>query len=173
MEHYLLDGVADGVFAAIATSGGGGRGNAAIVQLDGGTLVFDTGMTPQAGNELRSLAERSGPVRWVVNSHWHADHVRGNQAFTGAEIVATARTKGLIETRAAEQLAERQATDFAELLASLPDDPGSPEDLTYRGWVTATPTAGSRTSARSRRSMSTGSCPGTVPLPRSPTCGAP
>lgn len=121
MEHYRLEEIADDVVAAIATPRGGGRGNAAIVRLDGQTLVFDTGMTPQAGAELREAAERLGRVRWVVNSHWHGDHVRGNQAFEGVEIVATARTKELIETRAAEQLAAQQAMDFEAALASLPE----------------------------------------------------
>lgn len=112
MSHYRLEEVADGVLAAIATPDGGGRGNAAIVRLDRGTLVFDTGMTPQAGEELRVAAERLGPVRLVVNSHWHGDHIRGNQAFPGAQILATVRTKELIETRAAEQLAAQQALDW-------------------------------------------------------------
>ena len=120
MKHYRLEEVAEGVLAAIATPDGGGRGNAAIVRLDGGTLVFDTGMTPQAGEELRVAAERVGPVRWVVNSHWHGDHIRGNQAFVGAEVVATGRTKELIETRAAEQLVEQKSLDWDSALPSVP-----------------------------------------------------
>jgi cyclase len=127
MAHYRLEEIADGVVAAIAVPNGGGRGNAAIVRLDRQTLVFDTGMTPPAGEELREAAERVGPVRWVINSHWHADHIRGNQAFPDAEIVATTRTKELIETRGAEQIAEHKDTDFDALVASLPagPDPGS------------------------------------------------
>jgi cyclase len=126
VEHYQLEELADGVLAAIATPDGGGRANAAIVRLDHWTLVFDTGMTPEAGRELREAAERLGPVRFVVNSHWHGDHIRGNQAFAGAEIVATTRTKELIETRAAEQLAEQQAADWESLIASAPDGPDQP-----------------------------------------------
>lgn len=123
MEHYRLEEIADGVFAAIATPDGGGRANAAIVRLDGQTLVFDTGMTPEAGRELRDTAERLGPVTFVVNSHWHGDHIRGNQAFAGAEIVATARTRELMETRAARQLAEQQAAGRETLVAAASDGP--------------------------------------------------
>ena len=129
MSHYRLEEVADGVLAAIATPDGGGRGNAAIVRLDGCTLVFDTGMTPQAGEELRLAAERVGPVRLVVNSHWHGDHIRGNQAFAGAEIVATGRTKELIETCAAEQLADQKALDWDSVLASVPGAPAGGDGL--------------------------------------------
>jgi glyoxylase-like metal-dependent hydrolase (beta-lactamase superfamily II) len=126
VEHYRLEEIADGVVAAIAMPDGGGRANAAIVRLDDRTLVFDTGMTPEAGRELRDAAERLGAVRFVVNSHWHGDHIRGNQAFAGAEILATTRTKELIETRAAEQLAEQQAADWETLLASAPEGPDHP-----------------------------------------------
>jgi cyclase len=121
MRHYDLEEVADGVVAAVARPAGGGRGNAAIVRIDGDTLVFDTGMTPQAGAELHDAARRLGRVAVVVNSHWHADHIRGNQAFPDAEIVATTRTKELIETRAAAQLAEQQASDFEAALLSPPE----------------------------------------------------
>jgi cyclase len=119
LTHYRIEEVAEGVLAAIATPTGGGRGNAAIVRLDGDVLVFDTGMTPQAGEELRAAAEVFGRVRWVINSHWHADHIRGNQVFGDVEIIATTRTKELIETCAVAQLAEQQATDFEALLASV------------------------------------------------------
>jgi cyclase len=123
VEHYRVVEVAAGVFAAISRPGGGGVGNAAIVAVEGGTLVFDTGMTPQAGEELRQAAERLGPVRTVVNSHWHGDHIRGNQAFPSAEIVATTRTKELIETRAAERLAQHRAMDAESAIAAEPEGP--------------------------------------------------
>jgi glyoxylase-like metal-dependent hydrolase (beta-lactamase superfamily II) len=123
VEHYRVEPVADGVLAAIALPGGGGVGNAAIVDLGGTTLVFDTGMTPQAGAELRRAAERIAPVSTVANSHWHGDHVRGNQAFGGAEIVGTHRTRELIVTRGAERLAQQREIDADEYLASLPEGP--------------------------------------------------
>ena len=119
MDHYRFQDIANGVVAAVATPGGGGRGNSAIVRIGRAALVFDTGMTPQAGEELRQAAERLGPVRWVVNSHWHGDHIRGNQAFPEAEIVATSRTKELIETRAAAQVAEQKALDRSAQLTGL------------------------------------------------------
>jgi cyclase len=131
VDHYRLDEVADGVLAAIAAPAGGGRGNAAIIEIDGESLVFDTGMTPQAGRELRQAAEPLGPVTWVVNSHWHGDHIRGNQAFADVEIVSTVRTKELIETRAANQLAEQKAFDFAALLATPPQRPSGSLDKSF------------------------------------------
>src|SRR5207247_5596516 len=74
LTHFRLEQVAEGAWAAIADSDLA-AGNAGIVDLGGEMLVFDTSWTPEAARELAGL----GPVRWVANSHWHGDHVRGNQ----------------------------------------------------------------------------------------------
>jgi cyclase len=121
LTHFRLEQVADGAWAAIADSDLA-AGNAGIVDLgDGELLVFDTSWTPTAARELAGL----GPVRWVVNSHWHGDHVRGNQVFEEATIVSTRRTRELIATRDAERLAglrqELETTEDAspELVAAV------------------------------------------------------
>ena len=104
---FRLLEVVDGVHAAIALPGEGAQGNAAIVDLGDRTLCFDTLLTPGAGEALAAAAERLTGRRatLVVNSHWHADHVLGNQAFTGAEIIATPTTRELmLAHRIAEKL---------------------------------------------------------------------
>lgn len=100
MEHYRLREVGEGVWAAVASPGSEARANAGIVDLGDETLVFDTFMHPGPALALRDDAQRlTGRLpEIVVNSHWHADHVRGNQVFAGAEILATPRTKELVET---------------------------------------------------------------------------
>ncbi len=59
--------------------------NVAVVRGSDGLLLFDTRGSPVQGDELRrELAELDRrPVRHIVNSHWHFDHVLGNQCFTG------------------------------------------------------------------------------------------
>ena len=47
-NHFSLERLADGVFAAIATGSGAAVANAGIIDLGGRTLVFDTFMTSQA-----------------------------------------------------------------------------------------------------------------------------
>jgi cyclase len=110
-RHFRLEPVGDGAWAAIALPDRGAVGNAGIVDLGGEVLVFDAMLTPGAARELRVAAEElAGPVRWVANSHWHGDHVRGNAVFEGATILATAQTRELIAALGEERLRGMKAT---------------------------------------------------------------
>lgn len=73
--------------------------NAGIIDMGGFTLVFDTFNPPQAGRDLREAALYllAQPIGYVVNSHWHGDHVCGNQCFPGVSIVSSARTRELMQ----------------------------------------------------------------------------
>ena len=79
----------------------GHTSNAGFIVTDEGVIVFDSLGTPALGNALlqkiRSVTDK--PIRYVVVSHYHADHIYGLQAFrdqTSAVIVA--QEKGLTYT---------------------------------------------------------------------------
>jgi glyoxylase-like metal-dependent hydrolase (beta-lactamase superfamily II) len=56
--------------------------NIGVVRGSDGLLVIDTRSDLREADELLDeLAHFGRPVRWVVNSHWHFDHVFGNQRF--------------------------------------------------------------------------------------------
>ena len=138
--------VADGVYAAIATDSGYGLCNSGIVDLGDGTLVFDSMLTPQAGADLRRAAERvtGHPVTYLVNSHYHGDHVRGNVAFPTVRIVSTRKVRELIQDRAVEMLESDRAEVPAELEALRSGRKVVPDrDRTiFEGWfegILATP----------------------------------
>jgi glyoxylase-like metal-dependent hydrolase (beta-lactamase superfamily II) len=81
-------------------------------------------VTPRAGRALRAQADRLvGPVRYIVNSHWHGDHRMGNGAFDPATpILATPRTRELIASVGVERLdATKRAgrADYEPLLEDL------------------------------------------------------
>jgi glyoxylase-like metal-dependent hydrolase (beta-lactamase superfamily II) len=85
--------------------------------LGGLIVVFDTFLTPQAANDLKqfSLDMLGGVPDVVVNSHYHNDHLWGNQAFEGATIISSARTRGLMDTEGKAELDWYQAHSVEQL----------------------------------------------------------
>jgi len=98
-EHFRIERLAEGAFAAIATERGGGYSNAGIVDLGDRTLIFDAFDSVQAGEDLRILAEEltSGPIVYLIISHYHSDHWSGVQAFPShTSVISTHITRDLM-----------------------------------------------------------------------------
>lgn len=96
--HFKIEKLAERVYAAIPTDGYSDC-NAGIIDLGDATLIFDTFVTPKAARELKEAAAEllPNPIRFVVNSHWHYDHIRGNQVFSpDALIISTSLTRSKI-----------------------------------------------------------------------------
>jgi cyclase len=102
-KHFRIQQLADGVYAAIHIDGGAAIGNAGIVDLGDRTLIYDTFLAPQAAADLPCAAEAltGRPIDAVINSHWHNDHIWGNQVFgADTDIISTEETRRLfIATR--------------------------------------------------------------------------
>ena len=94
-KHFTLQQLDSGIHAAIASDGGWAVGNAGIIDLGDHTMVFDTFVNVSPATELKEAAERATgrTVDYVVNSHAHRDHYRGNQVFTDAIIVADRKSR--------------------------------------------------------------------------------
>ena len=98
-KHFTLQPIVEGVYAAIATGGGAAVCNAGLIDLGEQVVVFDTFLTPQAAQDLRqaslNLFNRTPQI--VVDSHWHNDHIWGNQVFASeAQILSSTCTRQLI-----------------------------------------------------------------------------
>lgn len=66
-------------------------------------LLFDTHISiPHAALVRRALAEAGVTSITVVLSHWHVDHVAGNEVFADCEIIANELTGRTLEERRAE-----------------------------------------------------------------------
>lgn len=105
--HFTLELLAPGVYAAIATDTGAACANAGIIDLGGKTLIFDTFLSPIAAQDLlKAAGELTGnPVTHIVNSHFHNDHIRGNQVFPASvEIISTKNTLESIARIEPEQI---------------------------------------------------------------------
>ncbi|HUR12154.1 MAG TPA: MBL fold metallo-hydrolase [Flavitalea sp.] len=98
--NFKVQEIVPGVWACIQNDQyGKAICNAGIIDLGDKTLVFDPFMTPEAARELKDVAEQltKRPVSLVINSHFHNDHIRGNQIFTpGATVISTHFTRNEI-----------------------------------------------------------------------------
>lgn len=77
----------------------GGGGNIGVVAGGAGLVLIDAMYERTAGavREAVKALPGGGQVRWLVNTHWHADHTDGNKAFgPGAVIVAHANVRALL-----------------------------------------------------------------------------
>jgi glyoxylase-like metal-dependent hydrolase (beta-lactamase superfamily II) len=99
-DNFVVTPIAENVYSIISPSLGlptpenkGWNSNSHFVVTEEGVLVFDTGSSESIGNKIKDAIKTitDQPVRWVVNSHSHADHWLGNAAFvdTGAEIITS------------------------------------------------------------------------------------
>ena len=105
--HFRLHELADGVFAAIHSDSGSAQSNAGIVDLGDRVLIFDAFIAPEAAADLKSAAAAliGRPISAVINSHYHNDHIWGNQAFPNdVPIISTKKTRELITTLGAEEV---------------------------------------------------------------------
>ena len=58
--------------------------NPSYVVTSAGVVVIDTPQLPTKAVAMRRAAEEHGPIRYVVNTEHHVDHIFGNYWFKGA-----------------------------------------------------------------------------------------
>jgi glyoxylase-like metal-dependent hydrolase (beta-lactamase superfamily II) len=134
-KHFTVVAAGEGVYAAIAKEGDRDSvGNAGFVIGSDAVLVVDSFATPAAAEELAAEIRRltPNPARWVVNTHYHLDHVGGNAVFSraGAAVVAHENVRAWIRTENAKFRKEITPED-REMLSKL-----VLPDLTHREGLT-------------------------------------
>ena len=58
--------------------------NPSYVITSGGVVIIDTPQLPTKAVAMRREAESCGPIRYVINTEHHVDHIFGNYYFKGA-----------------------------------------------------------------------------------------
>ena len=74
----------------------GSGGNIGVFKGKDGTLIIDSGLAVSQKKITEALGKiNSGPVKYLVNTHWHFDHADGNEWLhkTGAVIIGHQNTK--------------------------------------------------------------------------------
>jgi glyoxylase-like metal-dependent hydrolase (beta-lactamase superfamily II) len=91
--------------------------NAGFVITDAGVVVIDAlGSPPLAHQLLHEIRQLTAlPVKYVIVTHYHADHIYGLQVFkeAGATIVAHALAREYLASEAAKQRLEISRKDIA------------------------------------------------------------
>ncbi len=89
---FTLQQLAPGVWAAISVPKSGTGGNAGFVVGSDGVAVIDAFQTTAAAQALLDAIRKTTdkPVRFVIDTHYHLDHVGGNGVFAQAGAVVMA-----------------------------------------------------------------------------------
>lgn len=111
-HSYYVQGLA----GAASSANQGFMSNAGFVVTPDGVVVFDTLGTPVLGEKLIKAIRRvsSQPIRRVIVSHYHADHIYGLQPFKaiGAEIWAHQGGKEYLASEGAQSRLQQRRKDL-------------------------------------------------------------
>lgn len=121
-ETMQRERVADDVY--VFTSDRYVQVTASVVITTEGAVLFDTLLFPDETRQIKQFVEgRLGcPVKYVINSHYHADHTYGTCLFPNALVIAHARCGELLNTRGREGLheAKQNAPELASVEVVIP-----------------------------------------------------
>jgi glyoxylase-like metal-dependent hydrolase (beta-lactamase superfamily II) len=99
---FTIKPLGNNVYAVIDEPKGGAGSNSGFVIGDDGVAVIDTFVNPAAAKQLLAEIQKLTklPVKFVINTHYHLDHVAGNGVFaeTGAVIIGHRNIRGWIHT---------------------------------------------------------------------------
>ena len=137
---FVLKQVGPGVYAAVDGPEHKAGSNAGFVVGDDGVLVVDAFFTQDAAKalvaEIRRLTPK--PIRYVVNTHYHADHTGGDQVLrdAGAIIIAHRNVRGWVRTNNINLFGDRITPELKARIEALPlPDLVTDKDLTI--WLGA------------------------------------
>ncbi len=112
----------------------GAGGNITVQTGKDGVLVVDTGLAPMADKTLAAIKSISkGPIRYVINTHYHPDHTGGNEKIRLAgSTIAGANVSGDIADAAVGAQIISHINVLNRMSAPTGAQPPSPVD----GWPT-------------------------------------
>ena len=121
---FILKELGPGIYAAIDGPEHKSGSNAGFVIGDDGVLVVDSFFNQDAARALVGEIRRltSKPIRYVVNTHYHADHTGGDQVLrdAGAVIIAHRNVRGWIRTNNINLFGDRITPELKSRIEALP-----------------------------------------------------
>jgi cyclase len=135
---YRFQAIVPDIYSAIGTGTLNVGSNSAVIVNRDDVMIVDSHISPESARvmvkELKAITDK--PVRFLVNTHFHYDHVNGNQVFgrpvdiIGHEYTRRKLTAGIMEKGM-----------FADLLKGMPRQL---EDLARRAAAEQEPAAKTR-----------------------------
>jgi cyclase len=101
--------VADDIF--VFTSEIYAQVTASVVITAEGAILIDTLLFPEETRTIKNFVEGrlNCPVKYIINTHYHADHTYGTCLFPNALVVAHAKCFDLLDTRGRSGLEQAQS----------------------------------------------------------------
>jgi glyoxylase-like metal-dependent hydrolase (beta-lactamase superfamily II) len=98
-------------------------GNTVIFSAPDGLIVMDTGRHAEHTRQILDFATRARrPIKAIINSHWHLDHIGGNSRIRSAYPDVRIYASGALEGATQEFLADYRS-DLEGALRQMPDSP--------------------------------------------------
>jgi cyclase len=122
---FTLEQLGPNVWAAIDNSKATNpaAANAGFVIGDDGVAVIDTFFSEDAAKQLLAAIQLRTklPVKYVINTHYHIDHVAGNRVFAsqGAAILAQHNVRGWIHSENLRLIADFLTPELKTLTESI------------------------------------------------------
>ncbi|HEY8541141.1 MAG TPA: MBL fold metallo-hydrolase, partial [Pseudothermotoga sp.] len=75
--------------------GSEGSANVVIVLLAKGAVIIDTSLFPEKAQKIREFVEKvlKKDILFLVNTHYHPDHIFGNFVFEDVQIISSSLTR--------------------------------------------------------------------------------
>jgi cyclase len=103
---HRFEKVAEGIFYGTASGTMQVGANSPVFVTDTETFVIDAGTSPAAGRALLQdvKAVTDKPIKYVIDSHYHYDHLFANQVFgTDVQIIGHDNTRERLKANTLEQ----------------------------------------------------------------------
>jgi glyoxylase-like metal-dependent hydrolase (beta-lactamase superfamily II) len=120
-KKIAFDEIGSGLYAFTAE----GDPNSGIIVGDDSVMVVDAQATPVMAQEVIARVRKvtDKPIQYVLLTHYHAVRVLGASAYTGAEIIASDVTRGLIVERGKQDM-DSEIGRFPRLFQAVESIPG-------------------------------------------------
>lgn len=115
---FTIHELHEGIYATLGLNDGSYESNAGFFDLGDQVIVFDTFLNYAAAKDLKRAAEKitGKQVSMVINSHYHTDHVIGNNLFPkSVPLISTQATYDITKEQTMKNVKEIKALDQKEV----------------------------------------------------------